>query len=173
MIQNAILAFSLALAGHFVSVIAVLQFRSGQSPILLHLISALVWHVLQIVMLIAWGAGSCYWQSAALYAFCVLAYVFIFSAAYKSISLRAVTLLADSKDSTVTLTEIMEKLVLKSFYDRIDVLLGAGLVAKDQSGFSITAQGRLTANRIVALRKFFGARSNGLYFSGTDKTKPH
>jgi hypothetical protein len=171
--QNSILAVSFALAGHIISVIAVLHLRSGHSPILLHLTSALVWHVLQIMMLITWNVGDYYWQSTAFFAFGVMVYVFIFSAAYKSISLRAVMLLADSKDSSVTLTEIMEKLVLKSFYDRIDVLLSAGLVVKDQSGFSITAHGRSAANRIVALRNFFGARSNGLYFSGTDKTKLH
>ena len=171
--QNSLLAILFALTGHFASVIAVLHLRSGHSPILFHLTSAVVWHALQIVMLISWNAGAYYWQSAAIFAFGVMIYVFIFSAAYKSISLRAVILLAESKDASVTVTEIMEKLVVRSFHERIDVLRNAGLVTKGQMGFSITDRGRRTANRIVALRKLFGARSNGLYFSRTKEAEPH
>ena len=170
--QSSLLAIVFALTGHFVSVIAVLHLRSGSSPILLHLTSAVVWHVLQILLLISWNVGIYYWQSASIFAFGVMMYVFIFSAAYKSISLRAVVLLADSESASVTVSEIMDRLVVKSFHDRIDVLLNAGLVTKAHKGFSITGQGRRTANRIIALRNFFGARSNGLYFSSLKKTEP-
>lgn len=169
--QTSFLAISFALTGHFASVVAVLHLRSGRSPILLHLTSAVVWHALQIVMLTTWGAGAYYWQSAAIFAFGVMMYVFIFSAAYKSISLRAVVLLAESKDVSVTTTEIMDKLVVKSFHDRIDVLLNSGLVARDNVGYSITGRGWLVVNRIVGLRNFFGARSNGLYFSNIKRAE--
>ena len=158
-----------ALAGHISVVIVVLHIRSDLAPILLHLASAVIWHNLLLFLLFAVGAGAYYWHSAAIFAFGVMAFVFIFSAAYKSISLRAIVLLAESENGSVSVFEITEKLVMKSFVDRVDMLAGAGLVEQGPAGYSLTARGRRTADRIRALQKFFGTHTTGLYFTTPEK----
>jgi hypothetical protein len=171
MIHDSILVTFLAVTGHILSVIAALHIRSDMAPIMLHLLSAIIWHLLQFFVLIVMGAGIYYWHSASIFAFGVMAFVFIFSAAYKSISLRTIILLADSENASISISEITERLVKISFLDRVSMLVRTGLVTQNPTGYSLTTRGRNTTRRIKLLQKFFGARSSGLYFLATENVK--
>lgn len=166
MIYTAIWAVLAALAGHVLTVIALLHARVALAPVLLHAASALLWHALQILALLALGASVYYWHSAAVFALGVMVLVFGFSGVYKSISLRLLLLLA-TRGAPVSVSDIHEKLVMKSFCDRVEMLLSAGLIARTHAGYALTDAGRQAARRILALKAFFGSTASGLYFRNT------
>lgn len=104
-----------------------------------------------------------YWHAAALYWFGFMAYLFVFGAIYKSISLKILRALWQAPGHALAVAEITGGVVLPSFTDRVQVLLDGGLIEATPEGYRITAQGQKIAGRIAAVHRFFGIDRCGFY----------
>jgi hypothetical protein len=156
-----------ALVGHAVTVVALLHAGVRLAPVAVHGASAIAWHALQIAALLLAGMVAFYWHAAAFFGMGVMLFVFGFSAVYKSISLRFLVMLARAPGYTLTLADAQERLVVKSFRERVEMLTATGLALSTSEGYRLSEAGLRTAGRIAAVRRLFGARASGLYFTKT------
>lgn len=104
-----------------------------------------------------------YLHGAALYGFLVAAWLFVFSAVYKSVSLGVLCELARLPQGELPLEEITRRHVAPRFAERIDLLVAGGLVRREGDGYAITSQGKRTARRLEGMRRVFGLTGSGLY----------
>lgn len=154
----------IAVAAHVVTVIAALHARSRISPIAVHAMSAAIWHAVQIVTLAAMGMSKFYWQITAFTGLCVMAYVFAYSALYKSISLRVLIQLAASDSNGTDVDEMCRLVAMRNFHNRVALLLANGWIDYTTDGYFCTKQGQRVVRRVMALRRLFGIAASGLYF---------
>ncbi len=105
-----------------------------------------------------------FWTAGSLISLLGVCHLFVFSAVYKSVSLRMLGVLADQPGGRMHVAELVEQVARPSVEERMDVLVDMGLAEKDGDGlFHATAQGIRTDARLARLQHHFGIRSSGLY----------
>ena len=133
------------------------------SPIIRHAIVSLTVHAASIGSAIACGAQFTYWHGAAFYWFCVIVFLFVYSAVYKSVSLRVLLRLSQPNGNSVTFDEISRQLIRPRFEERATILVEAGHVEFRQGHFEVTEKGRGMAARFRRVRRLLGIENAGLY----------
>jgi len=155
---------STGLVAHAATVIVLLQARCRIAPVLLHVLSAALWFGLQIVALAKCGALAYIWHAGAFFAFGAMAFLFAFSAVYKSISLRMLVLLERSPGRELEFRELHERVVMRAFRERAELLRNAGVVEFVDGRLDVTELGQRILRRLRILRGLFGARESGIYY---------
>jgi hypothetical protein len=112
--------------------------------------------------LVAFGPGTKTLAALLLYACACELYVFLFTMVSSSVS---ASLLIALRQGSLTEAQIADGYSDQYMVDnRIAKLIRAGLLARDDAGFLLTAKGRLVVSRFAALRRFFrhGAPADAL-----------
>ena len=82
----------------------------------------------------------------------------------KSVSVRMVRLLAADRDGALRVRDLTSALAGRLIRNRVDVLLGMGLVDRaGKNAYRITEPGRVVARRLDAVRRVFGVQAFILY----------
>lgn len=126
-------------------------------------IAAVVSHGLGVTLGILVVPQFQYWDTASVFGFFVMAYVFAFGAVYKSVSLDILLNVVDRPGRRAALSEIAERRVPDLFRGRIGNLVDGGLVERSDSHFAATAAGRNMAGHVGRLRRAFGIGDTSLY----------
>lgn len=156
-----------ALLCHALAVPVVLRAAPRAAPVMVHVGSAAIVHLLQILAGIllsqSLGVQLSYWHGAAVFGAGVVGYLFLFSAVYKSISLRMLALLVRGQAGPVSVDALTDAIVRPEFGQRVDILVEGGLVEKSDDGFCVTSVGRVMAGRLTGLQHALGVAQSGLY----------
>src|SRR4051812_43433292 len=125
------------------------------APVILLAVSAVVSHLLGVLLGAMIPPQFRYWDFASIFGFGVMSYVFAFGAVYKSVSLEILLGLVDRPDRKVPVSDVVERQVPGLFRGRTKILVEGGLVEQNGSRFAPTAAGQITAGRIGRLRRAF------------------
>ncbi len=131
------------------------------SPIVIHVLSGF----LVLLLLLFFDMVHIYfnvWLAFSIFVFAASFYLFLFSAVYKSLSIRFL-LLISSRSGKTSYNELDALITDNSFYERIELLYQMGLVLKEGDIFKISDQGMHVASRIERIRKLFNIKTTGLY----------
>jgi hypothetical protein len=157
---------------HVVATLVWLRRPGRPSPVARHAVSALGTHLFG-VFLAAWLAPPfSYWSAAAVSGFGAIVWLFVFSAVYKSVSLRILRELARSQGRTLALAAITDQYVLPEFESRVAVLLQMRCVRATANGYEVTRKGTDIASRIAVFQWLFGITASGLYADPADREHP-
>jgi hypothetical protein len=141
----------------------------GVQPVLLHAASAAIFVVVlgsTLVGLAALlGTALPFWPALSILYGGAIAFLFAFSAVYKSVSLQVLAALAAAPDGRLDHATIAQRVVLPLFVERIALLVAAGFVEIHGTGFAITAAGRAAGQRLRRIQAICGIRRGGLYAS--------
>ena len=93
-----------------------------------------------------------------------IANFFVFSAVYKSISLRMLVLLASSPGRQAPKVLLVDRVVRPAVSERMDLLVEMGMATQAPGGtYSPTLKGRRTIARLQKVQRLFGISRSGLY----------
>lgn len=133
-------------------------------PVVIHILDAILIHVAGFIIAGMLYPGLPYWQGAALYVFCSLAYLYGYSAFYTSVSLSILNELWMAPAHRLDTDVIFERFIKKSFSERVEMLVQSGQAERTTSGCQITPQGHKSASLIRAVqRRLFGIENSGIY----------
>jgi hypothetical protein len=160
------LSFALA---HAAAVGVSLRFVRRIPPIIIHLLSAMVIGatlpaVLSIVSA-RFQIAMPFWPAASIFYGGVIAWLYAFSAVYKSISLGILLSLDAAPKRMTALEEVARNFVLPRFVERVDLLVADGLVSRSESGYVITAQGLEAVRRLRFIQRIFAVSGKGFYLT--------
>jgi len=140
--------------------------------LVIQLFVALVLHGISVAALAHLGLLGQYWWVAASFGFGFMVYLFGFSAVYKSLSLRILLDVLAHDPSEVPRDGVYQRVVDRSFSDRIEILERGGLVARQGDRYVVSARGLAVAGRIGRLRTILGVDGGGIYFSEQSARPP-
>ena len=170
------LAGLVAAALHGLGLLVLLRLWPRLAPTKLHVFSAFGWHGIGTVAGLVLVPGFNYWTAAAVYWFCFMGLLYVYSAFSKAISLKVLRNLVFRGDCRISPTEIYRLYIEPSFIQRVGILVTGGLVLQQGQSFEVSAAGRDTAGRIRRLQRLFGIDHFGLYYteskSGADQGAP-
>jgi len=147
--------------------------RSGwTAPVARHAASALSTHVLGVLVAAWWIGPFAYWSAAAVSGFGAVIWLFLFSAVYKSVSLRILRELHRLPNHALPLATITVEYVRPEFEHRIRVLMRMGCARETDRGYEVTRKGIDTASRIAVVQWVFGIATSGLYGSASSSPTP-
>ena len=154
---------AVALGLHMIVVPAAVRLAEKVAPVKVHAFSLAF---VQVIFLLAarnapWAVNV--WNGTAIIGFGGVAFLFLFSAVYKSVSIRMLASLAGSESGQVSYPALTASLVRPQFASRVSVLLDMGYVAEREGRYCITHSGRLFAKRWRCVQKLFGIDRSGLY----------
>lgn len=160
---TALLVGASCFAAHVLVTLLLLRVPGRMSPVARHAASAAVTHVAGVVAAgLALGPLP-YWPIAAASGFGAVAWLFAFSAVYKSVSLRLLAQLASTTDG-LSFETVTDEYVRPEFVARTEVLETMGLAdGDDAAGFALTAAGQAAARRIAVVQRVCGIEKSGLY----------
>ena len=146
---------------HIVLVTWLLRLKHKIPPIGIHAFSAVL---LLLILLILSSVlmKMNIWITFCVFAFGVSAYLFVFGAVYKSLSLR-ILLAIKSKGGRASFTQLDVLVTEASFAERAEILCNMNFAVKEGGCYRISKQGEQIAERIVRIRKLFGITTLGLY----------
>lgn len=150
-----------ALACHGFMAILAVRNLPRVSPVILHATSTVLAELIFLGLIYAASHPVPFWHGAILIGFGALAFLFVFSALYKSISIRML-LIADrtGKADIKTLTHDFTQ---AAFADRANVLKEMGCVTEADGRFTITPQGVRLARKFSAMKALMRVSTSGLY----------
>jgi len=149
---------------HFVLSILWLRVRVARpAPVLRHIISAIICHTIAVLAFCINDLHFAYWSAFAVFGFLAIAWLFAFSAVYKSVSLRILTQLHTAGEVGLSFATITDDYVEPEFANRIAVLLRMGLVVEHAEGYSISVSGKRFARRWRWVQRICGIARSGLY----------
>ena len=148
-----------------VVVLVALRTWRRRAPVTIHLVCALLVHILTTLSLLDTQREWSYWQMASVYWFSFMLYLYCYSAFYKSLSLRILTFIAESESQSRTTPEILDRIILRSFSDRTDILADGGLVTRSGHSYSVTEKGKRMAMLLRRLRRYLNITEGGFYFN--------
>ena len=161
---SALVAASISIIAHGTLVLFALH-ASTLSPMLIHALSAVIVHLIASATIFLGICESSYWHMAAFFWFGVMAYLFIYSAFYKSVSLRLLGVLTLQPNGQMIKEHLYQAVIPEGFDGRVDILLSSGYVEEKGGLFMITPAGRHLALKLERVRKVFAIRKSGIYFS--------
>jgi hypothetical protein len=133
------------------------------APVSVLAIAAVVSHVASVLLGVATLVQFQYWDTASLFGFGVMLYVFAFGAVYKSVSLEILLDLEQRPGHSALLADIVDHKVPEIFRGRTDILVSGGHVEHAGPSFAVTAAGRAISARIAQMRRAFAIGDTGLY----------
>jgi hypothetical protein len=157
---------------HAAVTLAWLRLPGRLSPVTRHAISALVTHATGLALAAYLVGPVAYWPAAAVNVFAVVCWLFLFSAVYKSVSLRILTKLASTAEHTLPLNTITEEYVRPEFEARIEVLLKLGCAEVAEDEYTTTHKGDETARRVVTVQRICGIERSGMYGEQAEMEAP-
>jgi hypothetical protein len=166
---TALLIGAVCVAAHAVLTLVLLRLPGRLSPVARHAASAAVTHLAGVAAAAVWFGPVPYWPIAAVGGFGAVAWLFAFSAVYKSVSLRILSQLARVEGNELSLEAVTTDYVLPEFEARVDVLRNMGCAEPAGSGFGLTEKGVATAARIRFVQKLCGIERSGLYGEAESK----
>jgi hypothetical protein len=152
-----------AFVGFAVASPFVLRIRPEVAPVVLHFAVAVATHALGTLAGAVLVEDFAYWHGAAGFALPVMAYVFVFGAVQKSVSLRMLSDLHRTPDGRLTLDELTERVARRDFDARIDLLLEKGYVTRHGTGFAPTERGKSLVAKLAKLQKLARIERTGMY----------
>jgi predicted transcriptional regulator len=164
------LATGLLLAiAHAVAVSICLRFVRRLAPVIVHLLSAVVFGAaLPAVLSIAavrFQVATPFWTAASIFYGGVIAWLYAFSAVYKSISLGILQALHTAPEQRMTVDNVALDFALPRFAERIDLLVKGGLVTQTKNGYAITPQGLKAVHRLQLIQRVFAVSGKGFYLT--------
>lgn len=150
-------------AAHVAATLVVLRLPGKLSPVARHAASAAVTHVGGVAVAAAVVGPFAYWPAAAVGGFAAVAWLFAFSAVYKSVSLRVLTELARAPGGAIPFAAITDDYVKAEFTARTRVVVALGWVREGPDGFELTPDGAAAARRVAAVQRLCGIGRSGLY----------
>lgn len=147
----------------FLASLVVLRLPTRKAPVPLLALLGLAVHGLGVGLALAFDLGIPYWHGAAAYWFLFNAYLFTFSAVYKSVSLRILWQLERAGVEGISFLAISEAHVAPQFRDRIRILVDGGLALQEADRYRITPAGRTWAARYHRVQSLLGIQGGGLY----------
>jgi hypothetical protein len=102
-----------------------------------------------------------FWAVSASYAFLVLAFLTVFGALHKSISLRLVAHLLHSPGRAASGAELERAILDTSYEERLALIVGQGYAENLENGFSLTAKGARLARAARRAQIAFGIADSG------------
>lgn len=148
---------------HAVVSLVALRQPGRMSPVARHAASALGTHIVGMAVA-AWVVGPfAYWPAAAANGWLVVCWLFVFSAVYKSVSLRILTHLDRLPSHSLGVDTIAESYVRPEFEARALVLVKMGCARESNGEFMLTEKGSAVARRIEGIRRAWGIEGSGLY----------
>jgi hypothetical protein len=117
-----------------------------------------------IAALAALGAGwrFNFWEYTAVYSFFTLAFLMVFGAVYKSVSLRMLEFLLEQPGRSAPAEILRQRYVATgSFTHRLQVIEDARFARRGPEGFALTAKGRALARAVHGLHALFAIERIG------------
>lgn len=112
----------------------------------------------------SWLPDATYVHGAALFWFGFNCVLYVFSALYKSISLRILTDLGNAPDQCLTISQLVSRRVTPSFSARVKLLVETGLAQEVRGdAFAPLQKGLKYARCIAMIRTAFRVDRGGLY----------
>ena len=148
---------------HVALTLVLLRLPGEGSPVKRHALAGFLSHLAGVLVATSLDSPVPYWPLAAVSAFGVVLWLFLFCAVYKSVSLRVLTTLRRAPADRLPFSEITQQHVRKEFEDRVEVLTSLGWAHRDTLGYVATPKGRAAASRITWLQRFWGIGHSGLY----------
>ena len=146
---------------HITIVATLARLKSQIPPIAIHAFSAIAMLLLLLLLFLA-GRHFDFWLACCTLAFGVSAYLFVFGAIYKSLSLRML-LVADKKGGCITFNDLDLLVTDASFAERTKILCDMKFAVKEGESYKISSSGLRQARKINLMRKLFGISTPGLY----------
>ncbi|MFO0802179.1 MAG: hypothetical protein U0791_03505 [Gemmataceae bacterium] len=165
---TALLIGAACAVAHMAMTLVLLRLPGRTSPVMRHAASAAVTHLAGVIAAM-WFGPVPYWPIAAVGGFGAVAWLFVFSAVYKSVSLRILSQLARVEGNELPLETVTTDYVMPEFAARVDVLRNMGCAEPVGAGDALTAKGAATAKRILAVQKLCGIERSGLYGEAASK----
>jgi hypothetical protein len=137
----------------------------GIAPVTRHIISALSTHAAATVFGVVFVGNVDCWVITAVSGFGAVSWLFIYSAVYKSVSLRILTKLTKQIRGRMLFDMITATEVRPEFEARADLLVRMGYVVQHSSHYELTNRGSNVARWIRLIQRAYGIKSSGLYTS--------
>ena len=167
--EIALIAGFLFAIAHAVAVCVSLRLCRGIAPVIVHLLCAAVMGTMLPVVLSILAARSQveipFWPAASMFYGGVIAWLYAFSAVYKSITLGILHALSAAPQGHIELGELAHHFVLPRFTERVDLLVANGLATRTESGYAITPQGLKPVRRLRLLQRIFAVSGRGFYLT--------
>lgn len=151
---------------HAAATLVWLRVPRGPAPVVRHAASALVTHAAGVAGAAFLAGPFAYWPAAAVSGFLAVCWLFAFSAAYKSVSLRILTHLDRAPGNALPLGVVAEDYVRPEFEARAALLVKMGCAEEVPDGYAATAKGNDAARRVARVRRAFGVGGGGMYGGG-------
>jgi hypothetical protein len=161
-----LLSFGL-LCSHFLVTTVALRLARSISPVLIHLFSAIF--AAMSLILITWlsldTTHYSVWPGLSLLAFGAMAFLFAYSAIYKSISLRLLVEGVSTYPEAVLIDQLHDQSVLPRYLDRINLLVRSGHLQQEGELVAITSRGLKLCGSLNHWRIRLGFGDSGLYYA--------
>jgi hypothetical protein len=154
---------------HAVAVSICLRLVRRLAPIMVHLLCAVALGaslpVILSIVAVRFQVATPFWPAASIFYGGVIAWLYVFSAVYKSISLGILQALHATPDQRMTIDDIASEFALPRFAERVDLLVKGGLVTQTESGYAITPQGLKAVQRLQQIQRIFAVSGKGFYLT--------
>jgi hypothetical protein len=108
------------------------------------------------------GRGANFWMLSIFFWFPAVAFLMVFGAVYKSISLRILVDLLARPAHTELYSAVLARYVeAESFERRLDVMLENGFATLTPEGYALTDKGRRLTHGLSALQQLFAIETSG------------
>lgn len=158
-----LLAGAASFLAFFLVSLVLLRLPTRKGPVSLLALLGLAVHGAGVGLALLTDLALTYWHGAALYWFLFNAYLFAFSAVYKSVSLRILWQLERSGPAGLPFDAISAGHVAPQFQDRIKILVEGGMARQEAGQFHISPAGKKWAARFARVQRLFGIQRGGLY----------
>jgi hypothetical protein len=164
------LIFGFAFAGaHAIVVSVCLRFIRSLAPVILHLVCAAVMGaaLAATIAVVAARSGIAlpFWPAASIFYGGVIAWLYAFSAVYKSISLGILRALQAAPERRIGLDAVARDFVWPRFVERVDLLVDGGLASRTETGYEISPEGLKAVRRLRLIQRAFAVSGKGFYLT--------
>lgn len=159
-----------ALAGHMLSVTALLRLPRV-SPMGVHLVSGVAGLGLLTAAGLIFATAFPFWHAVSLFCFGASAFMFAYSALYKSLSLRMLLSASLATGTRATWARLVDETLRTNFEERVDLLIAQGLAMRVGQAYRLTPRGQALSLTISRARTLFAIGTDGTY-SGPSSGRP-
>lgn len=145
---------------HIITVALALRYFIKTPPILIHIVS-FVLYLISLCLLSIFIIHA-FWIAFTILAFSTSSYLFVFSAVYKSLTLR-ILCEAQSFNGNPSLLELDSLVTKHTFAARIELLNKMNNVAVSKNQYELTPKGKKLASILSKVRRFFNINTRAIY----------
>lgn len=145
---------------HIITVALALRYFIKTPPILIHIVSFVLYLI--SLCLLNMLITHAFWIAFTILAFCASSYLFLFSAVYKSLTLR-ILCEAQSFNGNPSLLELDSLVTIHTFAARIELLNKMNNIVISENQYELTPRGKKLASLLGKIRRFFYIRTRAIY----------